>query len=198
MARPSNKDQRKEEILQAYEVCISLYGVEGATLKKVAEHANIARPLLRHHVGNSEDLLEQALARFLKRSDLVLEEFFNYVSDKASGSSLLESLFYVDHSNEQTTDILIAWAFMLGAQTNPILKNKMNDWNNNFRSRMLVLMNELYPSADERLIEVVSDGILGLYYNVESTIPIFEMENFRSNTFSAAKILLDTLEVSNG
>jgi AcrR family transcriptional regulator len=198
MARPSNKDQRKEEILQAYEVCISLYGVEGATLKKVAEHANIARPLLRHHVGNSEDLLEQALERFLKRNDLVLDEFFSHISEQGSGKVLLETLFFADHSNQQTTDILIAWAFMLGAQTNALLKEKMNSWNNNFRSRMIILMNELYPSADERLVEVVSDGILGLYYNVESTIPIFDIQNFRSNTFNAAKLLLDTLEVSNG
>ena len=76
MARPSVKAKRTEEILQAYEHCIALYGVEGATLQKIAEVAGIARPLLRHHVGNSDDLLNMALKRFIERSDAMTKAAF--------------------------------------------------------------------------------------------------------------------------
>ena len=55
MARPSVKEERREQILTAYEQCVARYGVEGATLDKVAEEAGLARPLIRHNIGNREE-----------------------------------------------------------------------------------------------------------------------------------------------
>ena len=43
MARPIVKDQRRAEILDAFEACVARYGVEGATLAKTAEQAGLGQ-----------------------------------------------------------------------------------------------------------------------------------------------------------
>jgi len=195
MARPSNQDQRKEEILKAYELCVSLYGVQGATLKVVAEKAKLARPLLRHHVGNSDELLMMSLDRFLSRSQSSLNELLDYLEEQKNPKALLEALFYYENSENETTDILIAWAFMLGAQTNPTLKGKMNNWLVEFRAAIVGYLSHSFPKSSKKKVEVITDGILAIYYNIESTTPLFNVPDIRENSFSAANLLLDSLEV---
>ena len=194
MARPSNQDQRKEEILKAYEICVSLYGVEGATLKKVAEQAGLARPLLRHHVGNSEELLVMASDRFLARSNKSIEEFFEYLNEEQNTHSFLETLFFYENSENETTDILIAWAFMIASQKNHDLKKKMLIWHKSFRDRTISYLEKNYSNSNKNSIEIVADGIISLYYNCESSTPIFNENSLKENCFAAAQILLNTLE----
>lgn len=68
MARPDIKDERRDQILDAFETCVARYGVAGATLAKTAEIAGLARPLVRHNVGNREDLLKALVDRILQQS----------------------------------------------------------------------------------------------------------------------------------
>ena len=69
MPRRSLKEERRSQILDAFEICVARYGVEGATLERVAEEAGLARPLIRHNVGNREDLLDALLERYLESSE---------------------------------------------------------------------------------------------------------------------------------
>ena len=68
MPRPSLKLQRSEEILDAFERCVARYGIEGTTLEKTAEEAGLQRSLLRHNVGNRDDLLNSLVNRFISES----------------------------------------------------------------------------------------------------------------------------------
>ncbi|MEO1142890.1 MAG: TetR/AcrR family transcriptional regulator, partial [Pseudomonadota bacterium] len=63
MARPDIKESRREQIIDAFEFCVARYGVEGATLAKTAEQAGLARPLVRHNVGNRDDLVDALTKR---------------------------------------------------------------------------------------------------------------------------------------
>ena len=56
VGRPSNRDDRYEQIMQALIRCVARYGVEGASLAQIAEEAGLKRPLVRHHLGNREDM----------------------------------------------------------------------------------------------------------------------------------------------
>ena len=49
--------RRRQEYLDAFEKCVARYGIEGATLAKIAEIAGLARPLVRHNVGNRDTYL---------------------------------------------------------------------------------------------------------------------------------------------
>ena len=57
MARKSVKIQRSKEILDAFERCISKWGLDGASLERIATESGIKRPALRHFIGNRDELL---------------------------------------------------------------------------------------------------------------------------------------------
>ena len=73
MGRPSVKEQRTEEILDAFARCVARYGLEGSTLEHIAAEAGVKRTILRHYVGNRDELVE-ALGRRVEREFLQATE----------------------------------------------------------------------------------------------------------------------------
>ena len=76
MPRPSVKTERTAEILDAFERSVARFGVEGSTLERIAEEAGLRRSLLRHYVGNRDDLLDALVERFLERSSREMDVLF--------------------------------------------------------------------------------------------------------------------------
>jgi AcrR family transcriptional regulator len=67
MARPSKSEERKEQILNAFERCVVRSGIQGVTLEKVAKEAGLPRSLVRHFVGNRDDMAAAVFDRFMRR-----------------------------------------------------------------------------------------------------------------------------------
>ncbi len=67
MARPSKAEERKEQILDAFERCVVETGLQGITLERVAKEAELPRSLVRHFVGNRDDMVEAVFERFMRR-----------------------------------------------------------------------------------------------------------------------------------
>jgi AcrR family transcriptional regulator len=194
MARPSVKEKRTEEILQAYEHCIALYGVEGATLQKIAEVAGIARPLLRHHVGNSDELLKLALKRFIERSDAMTKAAFDALPSPCDGESFVNFLFEPMPYEDQPNDTMIAAAFIYAAQTHPEIKEQMQSWLMAYSNSLSAEFQKLYPDADTDKISHVTAGIMGIYFNVESLEPLGSNDDLRNHSRLAALYLLKILD----
>jgi AcrR family transcriptional regulator len=57
MGRPSLAAERRPQLLQAYAECLVRYGVEGTTLDRVAKQAGVTRGLVRHYLGNREQVI---------------------------------------------------------------------------------------------------------------------------------------------
>ena len=132
MARPSVKAERTEAILQAYERCVARLGVEGATLEKIAAEAGMARPLLRHHAGNRDELLRMAVRRFAGRSDQAMRELRSALPEGATGRDLLELILPPKNPEAFSSDVMIAAAFIYAAQTDEFLRQTMQSWLENF------------------------------------------------------------------
>ncbi len=62
MGRKSRADMRREEILAAFERCIGEYGID-VPLERIADEAGIRRSLIRHYLGNRDEVVEQMIAR---------------------------------------------------------------------------------------------------------------------------------------
>ncbi len=194
MTRPSIKEKRTEEILQAYERCISLYGVEGATLQKIAEEAKIARPLLRHNIGNRDDLLQMAVKRFIHRSEQAMQEAYAVIPKDCRGEDFVYSLFYSTPSNAQHSDVMIAAALIYAAQTDPNIKKEMQRWLSTFIEGFTNQLQRIYPRADIEHIQNVTAGIVGIYFNVESLAPLGTNKSLRDQSYQSALYLLTALK----
>ncbi len=192
MPRPSKKEERAEEILLAYEKCIAKYGVEGATLQKIADEAQIARPLLRHNIGNSDELLKQVVQRYTARSITQLEQLMEYYSPPTS--SLNDFAAFLFQNETHQNDVMIASALIISSQENSFAKKKMSAWFKSIRKIFFDFLKSKSPKTSDATIEAVSDGIIALYFNFESLTPLGSFKGFKESSLRSTKILLSQLK----
>lgn len=108
MARPKIGEQRKDEILSAFEVCVLRKGLERTTLEDIAQEAGQPRPLVRYFVGNRADLVSLLTARIVRRSEErleVLREKFASDADKELVEWLFDSFFADEVSNRLVAEL---------------------------------------------------------------------------------------------
>ena len=86
MARPSNKDQRRQDIATAFLAVMSESGYAGATIRAIAKQAGISPGLIHHHFANKQDILLAAV------NQLVMQGRERYESLSTSCSSPREQL----------------------------------------------------------------------------------------------------------
>lgn len=194
MARPSLKSEKTEIILQAYEHCVADYGVVGATLQKVAETAGMARPLLRHYVGNQADLLSQCLARYMARQQAELA----WCDNVNSVTTLLDSLFgSTAMADDAPNDVMIASAFVLAAPQYPEIKAAMHTWFAQTQSAFADTLKRLYPHVENSTLNVVVTGIIGIYFNYITMQSIESSPTFAKQSRQAAERLLADLQAED-
>lgn len=69
MARPQMGDERREQILEAFEKCVIRKGVAKTTLSDVAEESDLPRSLVRYFVGNRADMVDLLINRMIERAE---------------------------------------------------------------------------------------------------------------------------------
>lgn len=194
MARPEIKNDRREQILDAFETCVARYGLEGATLGKTAEIAGLARPLIRHNVGNREDLLEALIERFLLRSREAMESLIESLPTQDRLAALIDLLFDPQYANPQLVQVFNALS--AAAPDDPTLAEKLQLWLREFVDRLEAILRKEYPKASPQRINAVAAGVSGIYFNVEALYPIGGLGSFGDASKEAALILVSALERS--
>ena len=192
MGRPSVKEERAELILNAFEACVAKYGVEGATLQKIADEAGLARALLRHHIGNREELLNALVDRFLIRSDDALVELIEALPDDNRLEALIDILFDQQYASS-TSDVLVAEALIAASQTRPDLKERMLVWYQRFDEVISQEAKLAAPKAGTEAVSVFTAGVIGIYFNVDSFGPLGGIPKLREHSRLAALSLMNTL-----
>ena len=191
MPRPSVKAERTEEILDAFERCVARYGVEGATLERIAEEAGLRRSLLRHYIGNRDVLIDALTTRFLARSDAQVAAFFDGLPQTNRAAALLDVLFDAHYSDNHLA--LVAAALIAAAPNQHQLSDQLRQWTHDFVARIADELQQSFPSADAAACFDVAAGVSGIYFNVESLAPLGQIESLRHASKGAAERLVFSL-----
>lgn len=191
MARPDIKDDRREQILDAFETCVARYGVEGATLGKTAEIAGLARPLIRHNVGNRDDLLAALVERFLAQSRSSTAALLDMLPAENRMEALIEILFDPRYANPQA--VLVFNALSAAALEDRALGDHLQIWLGDFVDVLAREIAAAHSRADDKDVRAVAAGITGIYFNVEALHPINVPMSFSQDSKRAARLLLSTL-----
>ena len=194
MPRPSLKAERTEEILDAIERCVIRDGVNGATLEKIAEEAGMRRSLLRHNIGNRDQLIEAFLDRFFRNSDKEVERMLGYLPEQGRIPVLLDMLFDESESTGQLA--LVALALTAAAASDAKVRKRLRQWNKKF---VRVMANELrisFPQSSQEECYEVAAGLIGIYFNTESLTPLGSMKPIREASKRSAARLVSTLAPS--
>lgn len=192
MARPIVKEQRRTEILDAFEDCVARYGVEGATLAKTAEQAGLARALIRHNVGNREDLLSALVERFLEKSRQAAEQMIEALPQTGRSETLVGWLFDPSYSDPRM--VRVAGALIAASAEDKALAMHMQDWLKAFVGALDEVFADEHTNASPDQVLAVAAGIAGIYFNVEALYPLGDVEALSKASERAAFLLLASLE----
>ena len=187
MPRPSMAAQRKEEILDALERCILNDSLDGTSLEKLAEEAKMKRSILRHYIGNRDDIVCALSARYRQHYSAQWESVMTWLPSSNRVKALLDTLF--DERNQDYIDrVIVSQSLFAQAKR---LEQVRDDQFAATEESLAIIENELkreYPEADPNHVELVTRGILSNYLYAESLLPVGKYEE--SEKYKALCVLL--------
>ncbi len=192
MPRPSKKAERIEEILEGVETCITQYGIDGTTLDLIASATGLARPLIRHNLGNRDQIIETFLERYFVRSETetrLLEQALNEIE---SVEQLVKLIFVLEQ--EESNSILVAQALNIAAANNEQLAAQLRDWTDNFTRILVNALTRLLPEASASACNDVAIGLVNLYLSAASYAPLNPGNNYERSMERVALILVKSLQ----
>lgn len=177
--------------MQAYEDCVARFGVEGVTLERVSKEAGLARALIRHNIGNREELLDTLIQRFLEKSERSMEEVKTDLPRENRLEAFISRLFDPVYSSRQA--VLVSSALIANSAENPVLAKKMRLWVRDFVATLEKLIVEEHPAIDEKRTAAIAAGVTGIYFNVASLSHMGEIEGLSTASKAAVSILIQSL-----
>lgn len=191
---PRPKLDREPQIMKALEACVLRQGLAKTSLKDVAEEAGLPRPLVRHFVGNRDEMISKLFDGMISRGEEQLERVQG--SDVAlSLEKCLDLLFEGVFANE-TSNALIGELWYLADRDAAI------------RARLAALYQRVYDlitdalgaeglgvSDEER--RDVAFALVSLSYGDATFREIGLQGPSRSAIRAQARAILDTLPKSD-
>ncbi len=196
MGRPSLRDVRTEEILTAYETCVARHGLDGATQERIAEEAGVKRTLLRHYLGNKDEMVDALIGHVVARFNAETDQMIAALPVSDRPKALLDILFGPLGVTDTSSVLTIS---ALGAASDRFPKGRTGLLS--AIGRMLeVIARELsdaYPKAGEERCRVAAHGICHLYFSIDSLMMMSPPKTWQTRARNAADIQLQALEETN-
>ncbi len=193
MPRPSLKDQRSAEILDAYLTCVARFGLEGATQERIAEAAGVKRPLLRHYLGNRDEMVSALTDHVLDGFELAVSDLRATLSPDATTTDLVDLLFHEDSASDPR--LMLAYQSLVTAVPDrPDLRRRLLDSMNGFFDVIEQILRRAAPAAPEDRIRAATQGISAVFVNLDSLSPLDPPVTWRADLKLAATLLASSLE----
>lgn len=154
MPRPKIIEERREEILKAFEACIVRKGFAETTLADVAYEAGHPRPLVRYFIGNRDEmvscLIERILTRGESRAKSLLSRKTSYTLEELA--DILLDQIYVDN----TTKVIIMELWHLAIR-DEALRVKLSSL---YRRLVLEVVNKIKDYSSDTETKKIYDAAL--------------------------------------
>jgi len=108
MGRKSLKAERVNEILDAFEHCLTKKGLQGTTLDNIAEEAGLARRMIRHYIGNREDLIDAAVERIIEKFTRSVFDTIEKIERNKRFNGALDYIFSEEFNELPATKLVAA------------------------------------------------------------------------------------------
>lgn len=190
MPRRDLSEERTEQILDAFERCIIRHGLESSSLEKVAEEAGMKRPIIRHYVGNRDDLILALTERFVERDRRRTLEMMAALGEGDRIDVLLRILFSRTTA-ASAESILIYENLILLAGRSEMIRNRIAERTTEFLDALEGELLRAFPEGSGH--RDVAWGILSLYYNHVSLQPLQLAPEVTGDSHASARRLVDGL-----
>lgn len=191
MARPSMANQRREEILDALEACILSQGIQTTSLENIAEAAGVKRTILRHYIGNRDDIICALSARWRIKYSEQWQQILAWLPSKDKAETLIDSLFTVS-SQDRIEATIIGEAIFSEAKRLAPIKEDQEQIMAEFIHHISEALSAQFPDQPSEKIELVSVGVYANYLMAESLLPLKLVDQIHQLKLST-KLLISTL-----
>ncbi|MRI34917.1 hypothetical protein EOPP23_18235 [Endozoicomonas sp. OPT23] len=192
MARPSLTRQRTEEILDALELCILEKGIQACSLEYIAETAQMKRTILRHYIGNRDDIISALSHRWRKKFTEDWQQILAWMPSNNQALALVDTLFS-SRSPDYIKRILISEALFSEARRLPAIKEDQKNIISESLGYISQILNQQYPEADLNALSLVASGIHANYILSESLLPLGMMDEI-FQLKNSSLLLMSTLD----
>lgn len=192
MGRPDLSEERTTQILDAFERCVARYGLEGSSLERVAEEANVKRSILRHYVGNRDDLIialaERVVAKYREHTLIVIKE----LTEQDRITKLIE-FFFPNQSFETAESVLVLEALISAADQYPLIRQLMSGYIDDLVKVTAEQLRQEFPSATRQQCWSVAYGVVCICFNQESLVSLRLPKKYLEGARYCARTLIESL-----
>ncbi|MBT2132298.1 TetR/AcrR family transcriptional regulator [Aliiroseovarius lamellibrachiae] len=193
MPRPSLKDERSEQILDAYLTCVARFGLEGATQQRIATEAGIKRPLLRHYLGNRDQMLTALTAYVVDGFAVTTDALSEALTEDGTPRDLIELLF--DDATGNDPRMMLAYqALVTATGDHPEMRVPLLNSMTRFLAVIENVLTRAAPTATRAHIRAVTQGIAASYVTLDAMSPLTPPAEWQSEMKQAAAMLAASLE----
>lgn len=194
MPRKDLTAQRTEQILDAFERCVAKYGLDGSSLEKIGEEAGMKRTILRHYIGNRDDIIRALCQRMAKEWDQQLRDFELAPTGSHPKKTLMDLLFY---SSEHTSDsILVTESLIASADRYPEIGQFMRQFIDDYTEVISRRLKLIHPDSSPSKRWQVAYGILSILFNDASLIALNMPHKYERAARFSIERLIDSLAAS--
>lgn len=177
MGRKSRTEARREEILAAFERCIGRDGID-VPLERIADEAGVQRSLIRHYLGNRDELVDQVIARIAEAYPRRVAELLERALERGL-EGVLDILFpFADSAHDWDAEAFDEWEAVIGAVLGtaqgryPQAKERVARMMEEIVERAAAGLLERHPRADPGACREVAYGLFCLIQGHESLLKI--------------------------
>lgn len=187
--RPSNRDERYEQVMQALVRCVARLGIEGATLTTVADEAGLSRPLIRHHLGNRDEILQSLQDYVLMGFDDQTDALMEALPDIDPAVTVIDILFA--DAGAADPDLVLAFAALTARSAGDAdLRSACQTSISRFEAVIAQVIKAEHPCLDHPIADQTAQGIVALYFNKVSLSPLDMSDTWHANAkINAMKLL---------
>ncbi|HBE69242.1 MAG TPA: TetR/AcrR family transcriptional regulator [Planctomycetaceae bacterium] len=196
LGRPSLAEARVAEILDAFERCIARFGIEGSSLERIAEEAGVKRSILRHYVGNRDDLVVALADRVTSQYKESLRTHLLSTPNMEPTDQLLAYLF-PKQTVSTAESLLVVESLIAISASSPEIRSRMQDYVEYFVTESAALLKKSYPDATRKQCWSVAYGLISICFNHESLAPLQPPPKYSRAAKAAAEALVTTLASTN-
>ncbi|GAB4124143.1 MAG: hypothetical protein Fur005_31100 [Roseiflexaceae bacterium] len=159
MGRKSLADERRAEILAAFEQCIVRYGLD-VPLEQIADQAGVKRSLIRHYIGNRGELVDQMIERISTDHVDRLGQLFDRASE--GGINRLLDFFFEPFDDVSDWDALLMAVINSHGEQYHRARLRVGQMLLVVNERLANVLLRLYPQATPADCSRVAYGLLSL------------------------------------
>lgn len=193
MGRPSLAEQRKAEILDAFGRCVARFGLEGSSLERIAEEAGMRRSILRHYIGNRDELIEALAEKVITDYRSETQRMLEGLPASNRGKHLVN--FLLPEKSMGTTEQLLVIEGLIGASaTYP----KVRKWVFGYIDYYVQLIADqlciLAPAAKPKTCWEAAYALVCISFNQESLQPLDLPKKYLVAARNSAKSVIKSLK----